>query len=60
MSIDPNQPHYYKRRQSIIRSFNLDAPKPCLYCGREPSASIHYPPSVQLYLARQERAGGAR
>ena len=48
-----DQPHYYKRRPSIVQPFNLDAPKPCI-CGREPGADLHFPPTVRLYLARQE------
>ena len=51
--IDPNQPHYFKGRRSI--AFNLDASKPCIYCGREPWANLHYPPTVRLYLAEQAK-----
>lgn len=53
-TINPNQPHWYKRRPSIVQAFNLDASKPCLYCGREPHASVHRPAAVQAYLAGRQ------
>lgn len=49
MNLDPNQPHWFARKPSAFRAFNLDAPKPCRWCGREASATLHYPPAVRTY-----------
>lgn len=39
--VDPNQPHRYQSRPGQLQFFNLDAPRPCRWCGREPSSYIH-------------------